>query len=208
MPLQPLQLDITAIDQSPLPLDISLVKDHLAVIDDDSNALIEKLILAAINWAEGTTRRTIYSRSHTWILRDFPRDGCEQFRLPRGKTQSVESIVYSLNGSTATLYGPSSSESPATAGFQESLTGDDGGYLMPLRGESWPSVDYDVPAPVIITFTAGWLAAEVPADVEHAMLFAVSDSFELRGSGDLDRSGSHFEIREALISSYRLKRWY
>lgn len=203
--LQPLALSVSALDESPLPLDLSLVKDHLAVIDDDSNALIEKYILAAIHWAEGAMRRAIYSRSHTWVLKDFP---CERIRLPRGKTQSVESIVYSLNGTLTTLYGPSSSESPTTVGFQEDLTGDNGGVLMPLRGESWPSGDYDVPAPVTITFTAGWLAAEVPADIENALLFAVADAFEMRGTGDLGAGGAHFETREVLISPYRLKRWY
>lgn len=208
MPLQPISLSIAALDSSPLPLDLALVKDHLAVIDNDSNTLIEKFILAAINWAEGSMRRTIYSRSHTWVLKDFPRDACERIRLPRGKTQSVESIVYSLNGSTTTLYGPSSSESPTTSSFQEDLTGDDGGILMPLRGENWPSVDYDVPAPVTITFTAGWLAAEVPADIESALLFAIADAFELRGGGDIGSGGGNFDTREILISSFKLKRWY
>ena len=206
--LQPLALSVAALDASPLPLDLSLVKDHLAVIDDDSNTLIEKYILAAISWAEGAMRRTIYARSHTWILKDFPRDECERIRLPRGKTQSVESIAYSLNGTVTTLYGPSSSVSPATVGFQEDLTGDDGGVLMPPRGESWPSGDYDVPAPVTITFTAGWLAAEVPADIESALLFAISDAFELRGSGDFTGGGKNFDTREILISAFRLKRWY
>lgn len=205
-PLQPLALNISAIDGSPLPIDINLVKDHLAVTDNDSNLLIEKLILSAISWAEGAMRRAIYARSHDWVLKGFP-GGDGRIRLPRGKTQSVESITYSVNGALATLYGPSSATSPTSSGFQEDLTGDDGGTLMPLRGAGWPAFDCDVPAPVTISFTAGWLAAEVPPDVESALLFAIADAFELRGSADL-ASGSNFEKRELLISPFRLKRWY
>jgi uncharacterized phiE125 gp8 family phage protein len=206
MTLCPWRLDIATLDSSPLPLDLTLVKAHLAVDGDDSDALIEAYIMAAIHWAEGATRRSIYSRTHTWVLRDFPRDGCQEIRLPRGKTQSIESVAYSDGGTVTTLTGPSGS--PAGTGWQEDLRGDDGAVLMPARGSSWPAVDYDVPSPVAITFTAGWLAAEVPQDVIHAMLFACSDAFDTRGSADLTTFGPNLNTREALISPYRLHRWY
>jgi uncharacterized phiE125 gp8 family phage protein len=205
--LSPLRLDISALESSPFPLDMTLVKSHVAVDGDDFDAQLELYARAAIAWAEGSMRRTIYARSHTWILRDFPAGGRQEIRLPRGKTQSVESIVYSANGSPVTLTGPSSG-SPAGAGWQEDLRGDDGGVLMPRRGSSWPSADCDVPAPVAITFTAGYLAAEVPEDITHALLFAVSDAFDTRGSADLTVLGRSFDTREALISAYRLHRWY
>jgi hypothetical protein len=79
---------------------------------------------------------------------------------------------------------------------------------MPPRSQSWPSTDLDVPAPVTINFTAGWLAGNVPDDIIHGLLFAVSDGFELRGSADITQIGRNFETREILISPYRLKRWY
>jgi uncharacterized phiE125 gp8 family phage protein len=205
--LDPLRLDVSALDASPLPLDLSLVKEHLAVDGIDNDALIETLVLAAIRWAEGSMRRTIYARSHVWVLRDFPRGGCQEIRLPRGKTVSVESVAYSSGGQTFTLTGPSSG-SPAGTGFQEDLRGDDGGVLMPQRGGDWPSVDYDVPAPVVITFTAGYEAGDVPADIMHALLFAVSDAFDTRGTADLATFGRNFDTREILISPYRLHRWY
>jgi uncharacterized phiE125 gp8 family phage protein len=207
MTLCPLRLDISALDASPLPLDLALVKEHLAVDDDDSDTLIETLTVAAILWAEGATRRTIYAREHVWTLQDFPRDVRREIRLPRGKTQSVASIAYVAGGAVTTLTGPSSG-SPAGTGWQEALGGDDGGVLMPVQGASWPSVDADAVAPVTITFTAGWLAGEVPQDLLHGLLFSVSDGFELRGSGDLAVGGSHFALRELLVSPYRLKRWY
>jgi hypothetical protein len=207
MPLQPLRLDISALEASPFPLDMALVKSHVAVDGDDFDTQLELYARAAIAWAEGAMRRTIYARSHVWVLRDFPRDDLGEIRLPRGKTQSVESIAYSQNGAIVTLAGPSSG-SPAGTGYQEDLRGDDGGVLMPARGNAWPSVDCDVPAPVSIAFTAGWLADEVPDDIIHALLFAVSDAFDTRGSADLTTFGKNFDTREALISAYRLHRWY
>lgn len=201
MLLCPTRLDVAVLDASPFPLDIALVKQHLAVDDTDSDALLQSYMSAAIRWAEGAMHRTIYARSHTWVLADFPRDDRQTIRLPRGKTQSVESIAYSNNGTITTL---------TTSGtdWQHDLRGDNGGVIMPPRGATWPTVDYDVPAPVAITFTAGWQSAEVPESIIHALLFAVSDAFELRGTGDMVSGGKNFETRNILISPFRLKRWY
>ena len=207
MPLKPLQLSISAIDASPFPLDISLVKQHLAVDDTNSDTLIEAYMQGAVAWAEGAMHRTIYARSHRWVLKDFPRDCDPRIRLPRGKTQSVESIQYVNARQTLTLTGPSSG-SPAGSDWQEDLHDDDGGVLLSPQGGIWPSVDYDAVSPVVINFTAGWLTAEVPSDVIHALLFAVSDSHDTRGTADLTSFGPNFNTRAALISPYNLVRWY
>lgn len=206
MTLCPILLDVSTLDASPLPLSLTLAKQHLAEDSTDNDELIETYILAAIKWAEGQMRRTIYSRSHSWTLKDFPRDRDQTIRLPRGNTRSVESVAYVSGGSTVTLTGPSSG-SPAGTDYQEDLRGDDGGILLPPRGASWPSTDIDAIAPVTITFTAGYLAAEVPQDIIHALLFAVSDAFENRGTADMS-AGRNFDTRQALISPYRLHRWY
>jgi uncharacterized phiE125 gp8 family phage protein len=205
MTLCPISLEVSALDTSPFPLDIALVKSHLAEDSTDNDTLIESLMRAAIEWAEGSMRRTIYARSHIWVLQDFPTDLYGKIRLPRGKTQSVESVAYSNGGAITTLTGPSSAI-PGT-GYQEDLRGNDGGFIMPPRSQSWPSVDLDVPAPVAITYTAGWLAAEVPEDIVHGLLFAISDGYENRGVADIT-VGQNFNTRESLISANRLHRWY
>ena len=207
MTLCPIRLDVSALTQSPLPLSLTLVKQHVAEDSTDNDELLELYTIAAIEWAEGSMHRTIYSRSHTWVLKDFPRGADQSIRLPRGKTQSVESVAYVNGGTTTTLTGPSSG-SPAGTGFQEDLRGNDGGVILPNRGSVWPSVDDDAVAPVVITFTAGWLSSEIPSDIMHGLLFSVSDAFELRGTGDFTVFGRNFETREILISPYRLKRWY
>lgn len=205
--LKPLRLEVAELETSPLPIDLDLVKEHLAVDGNDNDALITQCLLSAISWAEGSMRRTIFAREHVWVLQDFPQCGYGEIHLPRGKTQSVASVAYSLNGTTYTLTGPSSG-SPAGTDYQEDLRGSNGGVIMPPRMRSWPGIDLDVPSPVVITFTAGWNASDVPANVVQAILFAVSDAFELRGSADITMFGRNFETREILIAPYKLKRWY
>lgn len=206
MTLCPIRLDVSALTSSPLPLSLTLVKQHVAEDSTDNDDLLENYIQAAILWAEGSMRRTIYSRSHVWVLKDFPRGPDQTIRLPRGKTQSIESVAFSSGGSISTLTGPSSG-SPAGTDYQEDLRGDDGAIILPTRGAAWPSADSDVPAPVVITFTAGWLASEIPQDIIHGLLFSVSDAFDVRGMADMTQ-GKNFDTREALISPYRLHRWY
>ncbi len=206
--LKPLRLDIDNVGGlSPLPLSLSLAKSHCAIDTTDFDTLLNTYILAAIEWAEGATHRTIYSRSHVWVLADFPRGADQAIRLPRGKTQSVESIVYiDSDGNSQTLTGPSS----AVAGtdYREDLRGDDGGTVMPALDDDWPEAETDHPSPVVITFTAGWLDAQVPQQMVHALLFAVSDAFDMRGAADLKDSGQSLRVRESIVSPYRLVRWY
>lgn len=210
--LCPIRLEVAALPASPLPISLDLIKKHCSIDDADFDDQLDVYLKAAIEWAEGSTHRTIFSRSHTWVLKDFNYEGRFEIKLPRGKTQSIESIEVSVNGTTTTLTGPSSG-SPAGTDYQEDLRGNDGGIVMPPRGGSWPTPDFDVPAPVAINFTAGWASASVPADIVHAILFAISDAFDLRGTSDFNPAmiatgGPRMEAREALISAYRLVRWY
>ncbi len=218
MKLKPLRLHIARIDQlSPIPampVDIERVKAHCRIDagNDALDDLAEFYLRAAVEWAEGAMDRTIVARPHRWVLREFPADEYQDILLPRGRTKSVESVQYSVGGSLTTLYGPSSA-TPGTS-YQEDLQSLDGATLMPSRGASWPTVDADVPAPAIINFTAGYDFGAVPEDIMHALMFAVSDCFELPGSSDipqavsLSSAGSHLEIREMLVSGYRLHRIY
>lgn len=208
----PLRLEVDAIEaDSPEILDSALVKKHIRVDFPDDDDLLQRYILAAVNWCEGATHRTIYRRTHRWILAGFETEYPYGMRIPRGKTVSIASIAYSSGGTVTTLTGPSSS--PVGSGYQEDLRGDDGGIVMPSRGSSWPSTDTNVPAPVVVTFTAGWNADDIPADLLHAILFGVADAYDLRGTQDfnpamLGGAGPRLAAREALASGYRLSRFY
>lgn len=207
MMLSPLRLDIDPLTASPLPVSLDLVKLQAAFESDDLDALLPTHVLSAIETAENIMHRTIYARAHRWVLRDFPRTPDQAIHLPRGKTQSVASIAYVAGGVTTTLTGPSAG-SPAGTDYIEDLRGDEGAVLMPNPGESWPSVDLDQPAPVTITFTAGWDADAVPKGIVHGILFLAVDGIDIRGSSDAANMGFDAQRRAALFSSWALSRWY
>lgn len=211
--LCPLRLDIDEIDidGSPWLIDETFVKTHARVDFADEDDNLQSYIKAAVLWAENANHRTVIRREHRWVLREFPVGGRQEIRLPRGKTQRVLKIEYSVGGTLSTLYGPSS-VAPGTD-YQEDLRGNSGAVLMPPRGSSWPSVDEDVPAPVIVTFDAGWAVEDIPSDLMDGILMAIADAYDLRGSADvsfakLNDSGTRLPAREVLISSYMLPREY
>lgn len=191
-------IDIDA--PSTIPFDLQVLKDDLRIATDDfDDVLMNQYIPDAVEWAEGAMRRSIMARTHRWILECFPYGADQTIRLPRGKVQGVTSIVYSSSGSPVTLRGPTSG-SPVAADYQEDLRGHRG-RLMPLRGESWPSVDVDVVSPIVITFTAGWTTAQdVPADIKRAMTASIHGAMELDGLLTI-KSGYDFEFRDKLISA-------
>jgi len=186
--------------------DSQVLKAHLRADDEGyEGRLIDVYLRAAILWAEAVMHRTVVKRSHTWVLSDFPRTADQAIHLPRGKTISIEGVTYAQNdGTTNTL----TEDEYNTAAYRYDLTGDDGGVVVPAVGLSWPTVALDAPAPVSITFTAGWKSGAVPADITHAILFAVTDAYELRGSADLNGAGRHLAAREALIGAHKLHRFY
>lgn len=210
MLLCPLRLDIDPLpDGSPWLIDEDLIKIHCGIDDDDRDTNLQLYASAGILWFEHATRRTVIRREHRWVLGDFPARGRQSIRLPRGKTLSVAGIAYSVNGSLVTLTGPTSS--PAGTDYQEDIRGDGGAVLMPPRGGSWPGVDCDVPAPVTITFTAGWAVEDIPSDAMNAILMATADAFDLRSSEDfakLNESGERLGARNALAGFYHLPRIY
>jgi hypothetical protein len=121
-----------------------------------------------------------------------------EIHLPRGKTLSVDSVEYVSGGAASSV-----------TDYQTALGGDDGARIRPPQGSSWPSVDWDAIEPVTITFTAGREgAAAVPEDIKHAIAFACSDALQIRGTVDLASGGSNFQVRETLISAWRLARLY
>jgi uncharacterized phiE125 gp8 family phage protein len=207
--LCPLRIDVTPITSgSPAIVDRDLLKRHARIDFDDDDGLLDVYVAAAALWCENATNRTIFRRSCAWVLREFNiRRSPYDIRLPRGKASSVESIVYSAGGELTTMKGPSSATPGAD--YQEDLRSDAGGVLMPLRGSSWPSVDCDVPSPVVVNFTAGWPADEIPPDLIHAVIFGVADLYDMRGTADmnanaLNAGGTRLATRNALISGHVL----
>jgi len=208
----PLVLDIDPLP-SALPFDVNLLKLHCRIGETQTggpwDAMLNDVYLrSAIEWAEGQMHRTIVARAHRWTLQDFPFNFQEYYRirLPRGKCQSIQNIKYSLNHQIVTLLG--ASNSPPMSDFQQDLTNEDGGFIMPAVAATWPGTDIDVISPVVVTFTAGYSTfATIPMDIVTALFFYVSDAYELRGTTDI-QSGSYADIRTNKLSPYLLNRWY
>lgn len=152
-----------------LPLSLAQTKTFLRISSAEFDDLIDSMYLpAAVQWAEGYTRRSILAKTHYWVLQDFPSELPQAIYLPRGKTQSVTSIAYTQNNATTTLTGPTSG-SPQGTGYRENLRDEAGGILYPNYNATWPDVDTDAPAPVLITYSAGWTKATIPADIKNAL---------------------------------------
>lgn len=203
--VHPLLLDWAA--DTDLPVTIADVKLQLRILDDQYDALLNDIYIpGAVAWAEGEMKRSILAKVHYWVLSDFPRGKDQSIRLPRGKTQSVASIAYTAGNATSTLTGPTSG-SPAGTSYREDLRGNDGGVLMPNYGSTWPDVDLESPTPVLITFTAGWTSAQVPADIKGALMMYCADRLDIVGASDLGPH-SNLNAKDLLLSGYRLERWY
>lgn len=202
--LKPLSLD-----SEPIPsdtLDLSFVKSHLRVSHSDDDTLIRHYTRTAIQWAEGVTHRAVIERAHVWRLTDFPYDDY-LIRLPLGQTTEITSIEYVSLGETKTLTGATAS--PAVEGdYQEDLNGDAGAHIRPNRNATWPCVDLEAVTPVKINFRAGWTADNMPPEILNAVLMAITDAYDMRGTPDLAAVGKMLEARETLLTPWRLIRTY
>jgi hypothetical protein len=208
MTLCPIRLDVEPLATSPPSISLALLKDHLAIDYPDLDALIKTNLAAAVGAFEGTTHRTVLRRVHRWVLADFPQTDYQRIRLPRGKTRAVQRIEVTIGGVVTTLHGPSSG-SPAGTDYREDLTGDDGAEVMPSRSSSWPAPDYDSPAPVAIVFEAGWSPSEIPAGIMRALMFWVRAGIDdERGEISPANLAANRDAFEALVSGWRLTRWY
>lgn len=179
-----------------LGLDLDLIKSDLRIAHSDLDELLwSELVPAAIARAEAFTHRAIVSRAFRWIIDQFPYRYDQMLLLPLGKVQAIASIAVSVNHVTTVLTGPTSG-SPGTD-YQEDLRGDRA-RVMPAVGTAWPIHDIDVPAPIVVTFTAGWTEGNIPADLRRGISAAVADQL------DLDAQAINLEVPEKLLSAWRI----
>ena len=185
------------------PITLGLVKSFLGLLEDDYDDLLTDIhIPAAVQWAEGVMRRSILAKTHRWTMTQFPYWQPFSFQLPRGKTQSITSIKYTAANATVTWTGPSSTV-PGT-NYREDLGGDAGANVFPAFAGYWPTVDYYAPQPVLVTFVAGWLPAQVPAQIKHAIARYCGDALAVVGATDITQS-SDLEAKDALLMPWRLE---
>ena len=166
-------LKITNVDT--LPLTLQVVKNHLRVLHDDHDVLINDLIAAGCEEFDQTTGRAFASQTCEFRADCFP-DGTDPLWLPRPPVVSVESVEYYDSAGTLTEldvadYLVDTHTSPAR--------------IVPT--ESWP-ISADRPGAVIVSYTAG-NPASAPKRITNALLLWV----------DLHYHANHLEPTAARI---------
>ncbi len=177
------------------PVTVETAKAHLRITHDDEDALLRLYIKSARRWVENYTHRALISQQWQYTMDRFPW-GFTPIILPLGKIIAVDQIDYiDLNEVTQTLRGPTSG-SPAGTDYQEDLSNDNEGRILPNASDDWPEADDERLAAVTVTFTAGFgtKAENVPEDIVSGMLFRLADLYEFRGS--MDGQGTENAKRE------------
>jgi uncharacterized phiE125 gp8 family phage protein len=139
------------------PVTVQEAKDHMKVPGTDDDALVGTVVLAARQYVESVTGRSLISQTWDLFLETFP----DEIRLPKGPVQSITSITYvDENGSTQTL--------GASTYTLDSTT--DPPRIVLAYGESWPDVRAQAQA-ICVTYVAGY--GDDPADVPEPVRLSV-----------------------------------
>ena len=139
-------------------ISITDAKEHLRVVHDAEDILIQWIVDAATEHCETFQGRAYVTQEFQLTLPRFPHG--RALRLPRPPLQGVEQIEYlDRNGDTQTL----------DSSAYRSVTTTEPGMVILNDGESWPQVG-QAPDAVRVTFTAGYGG---PEDVPHALQSAV-----------------------------------
>jgi uncharacterized phiE125 gp8 family phage protein len=172
------------------PLDLQYVRKHVRAVTDVEDDLLEGMVLAARDYWEEQTGRSIMQTVFDYWLDGFPMPAWSaqtRILLPKPPLVSVESVAYTDSGGTDQEF--TDGASPATnlyvVGKPVGLYASPG-WVVPASGEVWPIPEFS-PGAVRIRFTAGYAetADEVPAIIKAQLLMLV-------GAMDQFRSEVHY----------------
>lgn len=164
---------VRTINPSVLPLSVDELKGQTRVDWADDDALIERLISAAVSHLDGYSGilgRAIINQ--TWKIEAD--DFCETMRLPVGDASSVTSIKY---------YDTDNAQQTASNSLYGLFTDSLGPFIELKTGQSWPSV-YDRRDAVEIIWVSGYGAAStaVPEAIRHGIALLASHWYENRAA--------------------------
>lgn len=186
---------VTAANEEPVTVDEQ--KEHLRIDADDNHddSFIYTCIVAARQWIEGQTKRSI--KPQTWdysIDYGWPTvDGMHRIDLPLNPVKAIGDTspeVFSIT------YVDDDGASQTLASSQYTLVSRRyGSYIVPAYNVSWPTVR-NVPNAVVVRFAAG--ESTVPEVLNMAVMVLASHYYEHR-----ETSVKAPEAVEAFISAYR-----
>lgn len=155
------------------PISVEEAKAHARILTDADDGLVGMLIRAARRYAESRCNRSLAVQTYEFTTDGFPCGfgagfgGVAALELPRPPLVAVESITCR----------PSRDASPV-AMAEEAYRAVPGtpGLVVPL--ETWPAA-YG-PASVVVRYSAGWSAEELPEDARLAMLMLTAHWYDRR----------------------------
>lgn len=156
------------------PITLEAAKLHLRVDHDDEDAYIERLIVAAREWAENVQKRALTRRTYELTLDKWPNR--REIRIPMPPLVEVESVVYTREDGTEHPLPP------------ESYIVDDRsapGRIVLRRGHTWPHGNLIEANGVSITYVAGY--AETPGPTREALLLLIGHWYEHRQAVEIGR---------------------
>jgi uncharacterized phiE125 gp8 family phage protein len=154
------------------PLTVEEARTHLRAGHTLEDGYIGSLVIVARRWVEQVTGRALVSQTWDYALDCFPRG--PTIKIPRAPLRSVESVTYyGRDLVTEMVLDPS---------LYQVDTLRDPGVIALRDGASWPSDWLRTSSGVVVRFVAGYgdEAADVPADIVHAIKLLVGEMYAFR----------------------------
>lgn len=162
------------------PVTLAEARLHLNVTAPEDDTLIAELIRVAREQAEKELQRQLCQATWDYYLDDWPGD---EIQVPKPPLSSVTSVkYYDENGAQQTL----------SSTYYNVDTVSEPGRIWLAYGYTWPNLQTQYPAAVVIRFVAGvQTAVEVPASVRSWILLQVGALYEHREAFSTDVAGRH-----------------
>jgi len=153
------------------PITTAELKAHSHIDSSSEDSYLDTLISAGRRSAENFCRRAFIHQ--TWELSMDLEPGLQILRLPLPRLSSVTSIKWYDEADTETLY--------AATNYRVDSTDDYGGRIALKDGHVWPS-GLRYTNGLVIRYVAGYgaTAADVPADIKHAIKLLAAHWYENR----------------------------
>ena len=152
------------------PVSLQECKDHLRIVHDDEDTLIEAYAKAARRYVEQVLCwRALITQELELVLDNFQ----SQFKLPRPPLQEITSIKYTDKDGT---------EHTVDADNYIVDTDSEPGRIVPAYGKSWPTDTLEPINAVRIRYKAGYgdNAEDVPQELRQAILILTAHFYEMR----------------------------
>ena len=176
------------------PVTLAEAKAHLRVTASDENDLISALIVAARQYCENLSGRTLAPRNFLQTLDRFP-DGGGDITLRRSPVTAVASVYYYSLETTNTLM-------VLNTDYRLDLQQIPARIRLPLGTTLWKNA-YTTDDAVRITYTAG--AVSAPTAAKQTILLLVGHWFENRESVVIGGGGREIDCTvSSLMDSFRI----